>query len=133
MVLRETYEGEAAPTVAVAEDAGQSKKAAENWWNGENPQGLTAFVNSYRNNPRFAAFARYYLLGHSDEDPQLQAQLHAAQMHMDEAAKRMGIPANAFALAMQFALSHTIRAEEAETHAAEACDDAMEDLFGSGK
>ena len=111
ITLRETYEGLQAPTQEIAEDAGQSKKAAENWWNGENPMGPTAFINAYRNNPRFAAFARYYLLGHTENDPIVEIQLQTAMANMGQAAARLGMPQAQFAAACGFAMGHTITAD----------------------
>ncbi|MEI9995130.1 MAG: hypothetical protein WDM91_11085 [Rhizomicrobium sp.] len=134
-VLREAYgDGRQAPTQEIAEDAGQSKKAAENWWNGENPQGLTAFVNAYRNNPRFAAFARYYLLGHTEHDPILEIQLRNAMDNMGAAASQLGMPQRQFAAAMAYALGHGIDPHLIDPNATDAdmadADDGTGDLFG---
>lgn len=128
-VLHETYEGEQAPTHAVAEDAGQSKKAAENWWSGENPMGSTAFINAYRNNPRFAAFARFYLLGHTDRDPILDIHMHEVASNLEQAAQRMGMHPQQLAGAMQFAMTNKQAPDDAETGAAKT-DAATGDLFG---
>jgi hypothetical protein len=106
--LHEAFGHEQAPSKAVADDAGQSPKAAENWWAAENPPGLTAFVNLYRNNARFAAFARYYLLGHTENDPILEIQLHSAMANMADAAAQLGAPARQFAAAMGFAFGNPI-------------------------
>jgi hypothetical protein len=107
-VLEETYGDDKVPSQAAADDAGQSKKAAENWLAAENPMGLTAFVNAYRNNARFAAFARYYLLGHSENDPILEIQVQSVLSNMDGAAAQLGMGARQFAAAMGFAMGNTI-------------------------
>jgi hypothetical protein len=108
LVLEETYGDDKVPSQAAADDAGQSKKAAENWLAAENPMGLTAFVNAYRNNARFAAFARYYLLGHSENDPILEIQVQSVLSNMDGAAAQLGMGARQFAAAMGFAMGNTI-------------------------
>lgn len=114
--LREAYLGMQAPTEAIAEDSGASKKAAENWVAGENPQGLTAFINNYRNNPKFAALARYHLLGHTDFDPIVQIQAQNAVTGLMSMADRMGTPAHELAAALQFALANhaTIASQKPE-------------------
>lgn len=103
-VLREAYDGIQAPTLAIAEDSGASKKAAENWWNGENPIGPVAFANLYNNNTAFAALARYYLLGHVDADPYLEIQMQQVASNLEGAAKQMGMHPQQLAAALQFAM-----------------------------
>jgi hypothetical protein len=73
--LRNAYGEEKSVNKSIAEDAGASPKAAENWTAGDNPMGLTAFLNAYRNNPVFKAWARKILLGEQDIDPSFQAEL----------------------------------------------------------
>ncbi len=70
----------------VADDSGQSPRAAENWLAAENPMGLTAFVNAYRNNPEFAAWARKLLLMEQDCDPEFEVEQHR---FMQVCAKRL--------------------------------------------
>lgn len=111
-LVHETYAGEQAPTYELADDTGQSKKAAENWWAGENPMGLTAFVNAYRNNPRFAAFARFYLLGHTENDPILEIQVQTTLANLGAAARSLGMPTQQLAAAMTYAMGNTIAAPD---------------------
>lgn len=74
-VTRIAYGESRSAAKKLAEDSGQSPKAAENWLAGENPMGLTAFLNAYRSNPTFKAWARKILLEEEDHDPQFQADL----------------------------------------------------------
>lgn len=75
--LLATYDGDASRARAAAADSGMSAKAAENWLAGDNPMSLTAFLNAYRANPTFKAWARKILLMEKEIDPEFQAQLAA--------------------------------------------------------
>lgn len=85
-VTREAYGASRSAAKELAEDSGQSPKAAENWLAGENPMGLTAFLNAYHNNKSFKAWARKILLLEEDHDPEFQVQL----AQFIRAAQRMG-------------------------------------------
>lgn len=76
-IANATYDGDASKAKALAEDAGSSPRAAENWLAGDNPMSLTAFLNAYHNNPTFKAWARKLLLLEEEHNPEFQAQLAA--------------------------------------------------------
>lgn len=86
--LDAAYEGQASKHKAAAQDANTSPRAAENWFAGENPMSLTAFLNAYHANPTFKAWARKILLMEQDHDPEFQAQL----AQFIRAAQKMGAP-----------------------------------------
>lgn len=73
--LQATYDGDQSKAKAAAADTGMSAKAAENWLAAENPMSLTAFLNAYRNNSTFRAWARKVLLMEADRDPAFEAEL----------------------------------------------------------
>lgn len=75
LTLDATYEGESSKHKAAARDANSSPRAAENWFAGDNPMSLTAFLNAYHANPTFKAWARKILLMEQDLDPAFQAEL----------------------------------------------------------
>lgn len=76
-VLHATYDGDASKHKKAAQDANSSARAAENWFAGDNPMSLTAFLNAYHANSTFKAWAKKILLQEEDHDPELQAQLSA--------------------------------------------------------
>lgn len=84
--LTATYEGDASKHKAAARDANSSPRAAENWFAGDNPMSLTAFLNAYHNNSTFKAWAKKILLLEEEHDPEFQAQLAA----FIRAAQRVG-------------------------------------------
>lgn len=84
--LEAAYDGDASRHKAAARDANTSPRAAENWFAGDNPMSLTAFLNVYHANPTFKAWARKLLLLEEDQDPEFQAQL----AKFIQAAQRMG-------------------------------------------
>lgn len=86
--LQATYDGDSSMAKAAAADSGMSPKAAENWLAAENPMSLTAFLNAYRNNATFKAWAKKILLMEQDHDPEFQAQL----AQFIRAAQKMGAP-----------------------------------------
>lgn len=73
--LQDTYGEERSAAKKVAEDSGQSPRAAENWLSGDNPMSLTAFLNAFHNNAKFQAHARKLLLMEREIDPDFQAAL----------------------------------------------------------
>lgn len=76
-VMKRTYGESKWAAKDAADDAASSVRAAENWMAGENPMGLTAFLNAYHSNPKFKAWARRILLLEADLDPSYQPELAA--------------------------------------------------------
>lgn len=73
--LQAAYDGDASMAKAAAADSGMSPKAAENWLAAENPMSLTAFLNAYRNNTAFRAWAKKIMFMEADRDPAFEAEL----------------------------------------------------------
>jgi hypothetical protein len=59
----------------LAKDSGASERAAQNWMQGKGPMTMRHFINAYRNNERFAAWARRVLLVEPSHDPEFDALL----------------------------------------------------------